>query len=487
MDFSSMFDSLRQTLEQSLPSILLALGVLIVGWIEAVSVRGVLRRALGLLKLNERVRSEADAKLDLEGGLARVGYYIVLTFTLVVFFNVLDLPLVSRPLESMIQRFLDFVPNLLAGGVLALVAWIVATVVRKLVGAALSATTLDDKLSEHAGMRPMSETLGNVLYGLVLLLFLPAVLGTLKLEGLLSPIQQMVDEILGMLPNVLAALVLGFVGWFVARLLRNLVTNLLEATGADQLGKRAGLQGTMSLSRLVGLVVFILIFVPALIAALNALQIEVISQPATEMLSTLLGALPDVFAAAVILAVAFLISDLVGQLITNLLGGLGFDRLPGKLGMKLSFGEGNSPSRLVGRIVVFFIVLFAVIEAADVLGFSQVSELSTMFLQFGGEVLLGLLIIAMGLWISNMAHAALSRIERPNADFMAGLARVTILGLVFAMGLRAMGIADDIVNLAFGLTLGAVAVAVALSFGLGGREAAGKQMEHWLGKMRGER
>ena len=61
-----------------------------------------------------------------------------------------------------------------------------------------------------------------------------------------------------------------------------------------------------------------------------------------------------------------------------------------------------------------------------------------------------------------------------------------ILGMVIAMGLRAMGVADDIVHLAFGLTLGAIAVAVALSFGLGGREAAGKQMEHWLGKLRGE-
>jgi hypothetical protein len=70
-----------------------------------------------------------------------------------------------------------------------------------------------------------------------------------------------------------------------------------------------------------------------------------------------------------------------------------------------------------------------------------------------------------------------------------GLARVAhlaILGLVIAMGLRAMGIADDIVNLAFALTFGAVAVAVALSFGLGGREAAGRQMEYWLAKLRKE-
>ena len=52
------------------------------------------------------------------------------------------------------------------------------------------------------------------------------------------------------------------------------------------------------------------------------------------------------------------------------------------------------------------------------------------------------------------------------------------------MGLRAMGLADDIVNLAFGLTLGAIAVAFALSFGLGGREAAGEHMQHWLSQFR---
>ena len=101
--------------------------------------------------------------------------------------------------------------------------------------------------------------------------------------------------------------------------------------------------------------------------------------------------------------------------------------------------------------------------------------------------MLGALIIAIGLWIANLAAAALRGVSGDRAGFYAGLARFAILGLVFAMALRAMGIADDIVNLAFGLSLGAVAVAVALSFGLGGREAAGRQMEHWLSKLRGER
>jgi hypothetical protein len=57
---------------------------------------------------------------------------------------------------------------------------------------------------------------------------------------------------------------------------------------------------------------------------------------------------------------------------------------------------------------------------------------------------------------------------------------------VIALGLRAKGIVDDIVNLAFGLTLGAIALDFALSFGLGGCEAPGRQMEHWFSSLREE-
>ena len=110
-----------------------------------------------------------------------------------------------------------------------------------------------------------------------------------------------------------------------------------------------------------------------------------------------------------------------------------------------------------------------------------------MFIQFGGQVLLGSAIIAIGFWLSNLAYETIIRIHGANSGGVANIARFAILGLVIAMGLRAMGLADDIVNLAFGLTLGAIAVAVALSFGLGGREAAAKQMEHWLSQVRGER
>jgi hypothetical protein len=325
------------------------------------------------------------------------------------------------------------------------------------------------------------------LFWLIILLFLPGILGTLELDGILAPVQGMVNEMMGMLPNLFGALIVGGVGWFVAKIVRDLVSNLLAEGGADGMGEQVGLRGTMSLSKLVGLVTYILIFVPALIAALQALNIEVITVPATQMLNSMMSAIPNIFAASIILAVAFFVSRLISHLISNLLGGMGFDQLPTKVGIGQVFEGGVTPSQLVGKVLVFFIMLFATVEAANRLGFEQLSQLVAMFIQFGGQVLLGAAIIAVGFWLSNLACEAIQRVGGSNAGMLAGIARFAILGLVLAMGLRAMGLADDIVNLAFGLTLGAIAVAIALSFGLGGREAAGKQMEYWLGRMRGER
>ncbi len=203
-------------------------------------------------------------------------------------------------------------------------------------------------------MQPISAKLGNVVFRLVVLLFLPAILGTLEVDGLLVPVQGMVNEILGMLPNIFGAIVIGVVGWFLAKIVRDLVSNLLTAAGTDRLGEQIGLRGTMSLSHLIALVMYILILVPAVVAALQALEIEVITGPATHMLNTMMSAIPDIFAAAIILGIAFAISRLVSQLVANLSGGLGFDTLPEKLGLGQAFTGSTAPSSVVGNLLAFF-------------------------------------------------------------------------------------------------------------------------------------
>jgi hypothetical protein len=486
METSKLLESLQGSLGTTLPAVLGAVLVLVFGWIVALVVRAGARKALRSLGVDRRIQSSTGRATRVESAIASGAYYLILVLALVGFFNVLELERVSTSLQSLVDQVLAYAPQLVGAGVLLLAAWVLATVLRSLATRALGATRLDEKLSAEAGMRPVSESLGNVLYWLVILLFLPAVLGALEMRGLLAPVEGMVNEILAMLPNVLAAGVIGAVGWFVARILRDLVTNLLAATGADRMGEQAGLRGTMTLSRLVGLVVYVFVFVPALIAALNALRIEAISAPATEMLSAFMAAIPNVFGAGLILAVAWLVSGFIANLAASLLGGVGFDALPEKLGLARAFQGRITPSQLVGRLIVFFVMLFATVEAADRLGFAQVSELGATLIAFGGQVLLGVVIIGVGFWLSNLAYDAVRRVDGANVGVVASITRFAILGVVIAMGLRAMGLADDIVNLAFALTLGSVAVAIALAFGLGGREAAGRQMEYWLARLRGE-
>ncbi len=484
MDLNSLYESLGSQLGETLPSVGGALLILIGGWFVAVIVRAIVRRALGALSANERIQSGTGSEIDIEGGTSAAAYYIVLVIVLVAFFNALSLHQVSGTLQTLVDQILGFAPRLIAGGVLILVAWIIATIVRSVVSHALAASSIDERLSQAANMRPMSEGVGSILYWLVFLLFLPAILDAFEIKGLLTPVQGMVDQILSVLPGLFGAAVIGAVGWFVARILRDLVASLLAAAGADQLGERAGLQGNTSLSKLVGLVVYVFVFVPALIAALNTLAIEAISRPATEMLAAFLEAVPNVFAAGLILAVAYFVSKLIAELTTGLLAGAGFDQVPTKLGMGGVLPDGTAPSSLIGRIVAGFIMLFAAVEAANQIGFNQVSDIVATLIAFAGQVVLGLVIIAVGFWLSNLAAAALQRTHGDASQGVAGITRFAILGVVLAMGLRAMGLADDIVNLAFGLTLGAVAVAIALSFGLGGREAAGRQMEHWMQQLR---
>lgn len=483
MDMHTLWESLQSTLGGHIPQLLGALGIFILGWVIAVLVRAGARRSLGALRINERFVRLTGTGVDIEGAVGLGLFWVVLLFALVAVFNSLNLATVSGPFTAFTTELFAYAPRLLGGLALALLAWLLASVVRMVSQKLLDRTTLDEKLSEHADMAPIGESLAGALFWLVILLFVPAILGALGLRGLLDPLTQMLTKALDMLPNAVAALVIGGVGWILATVLRNLTTNLSRTAGIDKIGQRAGIGETVRLSGVAGMLVFVVVFVPSLIAALDALKIEAISRPATDMLGMILEAVPHLIAAALILVVTWLVATFASRLLASLLATLGFDTLPERIGLGHAFSQ-VSASTFVGRVALFFAMLFATVEAANQLGFEQVGGIVETFIRFGGDILLGSAILIIGFWLANVAFTAIDRAAGPNSKGLARIARFAILALVVAMGLRAMGIADDIVNLAFGLTLGAIAVAVALSFGLGGREAAGKLMEHWLSRFR---
>ena len=243
MDQNTFVAALQASLGSHIPQILGAIAIFAIGWVIAVMARAATRRLLGLLAVNRRIEESTGAKVDAEVPVAVGVFWLIILGAVIAALTTLDLSTLSNPFSQMLGDILGYLPHLLAGLVLALVAWLIATVLRAAVGRALQMTSLDDKLSAAAGMAPMSRNVGNVLFWLVMLVFLPSILGAFRLEGTLGPVQTMLVSALDMLPNIFAAALIAFVGYVVARVLRGLVVNLLAAAGADALSERVGLDG----------------------------------------------------------------------------------------------------------------------------------------------------------------------------------------------------------------------------------------------------
>ncbi len=472
------------------PNVLGALLILVGGWLAAILLSALVRGALRRTTVDNRIAewmagTEGADTLAVEKVISRVVFYLVMLFVLVAFFQALNLTLVTGPLTALLTQITQFLPRLLAAAFLLAGAWVVATALRTIVHAALRSTGLDRSWNgdEEATELPLSKTVSDAVYWLVYLLFLPAILGALAIGGLLEPVQGLTDQLLGFLPNLLAAALIFAVGWFAARLVQRVVTNLLAAAGADRLATQVGIDtalGNQRLSSLLGLILYVLILLPVLISSLNALQLDAITAPASEMLRQIFDAIPRLFAASLLLALAYFVGRLIAGLLENLLAGGGFNGMLARLGLGAATEGVRAPSAIAASLIMVAIMLFATVEAAGLLGFDTLANLVSSFIVFGGQVVLGVVLFSIGLFLSNLAADTIRTGATPQSATLAIAARVAIIVLAGAMALRQMGLANEIINLAFGLLLGAIAVAVGLAFGLGSREVAGEKMREWV-------
>ena len=465
--------------------ILAAIVILLLGWIIALIVAAGVKKLLQKLNTNHRLSSATGHKSNIENLLSKLVFWFVIILAVVGALNVLNISGVSDPFSNMVSRVLAFIPNLLAAVAVGFIGWIVAGLVKAGLTNVLARTEMDEKLSNEVGVGSLSSNIGEIFYWLVLLLFLPIVLSILGLTGLLIPVQNMVNEAVAYLPNLLIAGVIIFVGYILAKIVRGIVEGLSNSLGLQTQAEKIGLFKNSNVSKFLGSFVFAIIIITALIVAFEALGIETISQPATAMLNQIMYAIPQIIAAGLILIVAYVVSRFVGRLVAELVSGAGVDEIPMKLDVQRFLGQ-TRVSDIIGCLIVFFTMLFAVSEAADRLGLEQISVLIAMFIQFGASILLGAVILVVGFWLANVVANVIQRGEYNSSRWLGNLVRILIMGLVIAMGLRAMGIADSIVNLAFGLTLGSVAVAFALAFGLGGRQPAERLLSDLLDKAKTE-
>ena len=276
--------------------ILAAVAILIIGWIIALIIAAGIKKVLSKLNTNQKLSTATGHRSNIENILSRVVFWVVMIIAVIGALNVLNLNSVSGPFSNMVQQFLLFIPQLLAAVAVGFIGWIVANLVKVGLTKLLNKTQLDEKLSQDVGVNSFSQNISEIVYWLILLLFLPIVLSILGLNGLLYPIQNMVNEAVVFLPNIFMAGIIIFVGYILAKIVRGITEGLLGSLNVQQHAEKIGLFKNSNLPKVLGSFVFAIIIITSLIIAFEALGVEAISQPATAMLYEIMNAIPHIIA-----------------------------------------------------------------------------------------------------------------------------------------------------------------------------------------------
>jgi hypothetical protein len=489
----NQFQGLLETLGIGVTNFLVALLILIVGYIVARIVASIVRRLLGRTNLDDRLADAlsepgGERRFDVEDVIGKIVFWLIMLFVLVAFFDRLGLSGIATPISVFLQDLTaSYLPSLGAAALLLFVAWIVATVLRFLVRKGAELLKIDERLTKHAALEEgeqvsFGESLSTAVFWFVLLLFLPSVLNLLGINEIAEPVQEIFNQVFSYIPNVLGAGLVLLIGWFIARIVRQIVSNLLKAIGTDGFGERIGMSAEQSLSDLVGLILYIFILLVTIISALDQLNIAAISEPTTQMLTTIVNVIPNLIGAALILIVSYAVARLVTNLVKDLLSGVGIDSVPEKIGVQWS---AKTPlSEWIGYLILVSIMLFAATSAAELLGSAFLVDALNTFIGFFWQVILAVVIFAIGLYLANLAYKAILATGTNQANFIGRMAQFAVIIFASAIALREVGVANDIINLAFGITLGAIGVAAALAFGLGSQQIAGREVDNFISALR---
>jgi hypothetical protein len=393
-------------------------------------------------------------------------------------------------------------PKILIALLILLATWIVARAVKWALAKAISRTPALQKHTPGNEHETIGHQIGTIAKLIIWLVGIMAALTYLGVGQILEPVNQLTSGIFEFLPRLIGAGLIFFIGYILARVVQRLLETSLTAVNVDGLLARIGVGDTAgtvradpdavppgtvpgatraSIAKAVGIVFFAFIIIPAAIAAINVLGIDAISVPATNMLNDMLAAIPNILTAALWLGIAYIAARFIKTVIEGVLPPTGFDNAVRSVGIVPATAN---PSRIVANIAFIAVMLAAAIEAAKQVGGGTVAIFLAQVTELGGKVIFGTLIIVTGIFLARII-ARLVGSSTGEDSYAQTIVKFAIIALFTAIGLTFMGLADQIVILAFGLILGSAAVAVALAFGLGGRDAAARLLERYIDDRRG--
>ena len=483
----------KMVVDSNLLSVIGALLVLLLGWFLATiisrAVRDGLLKVFASKKVTNLIPEEQGGHEGVAKLISSIIYYLILLFAVVGCLSVLDLSQAADPIQHFIKELTGYLPNLIGATLLIFIAYLVAKGLKIFSATLMRRFKVDEKTSvKSTDGKTVSATISEVIYWTTFLFFLPAVLSALKIQGITEPLQQMLTKITEYIPHLLSAAAILFFGLFAAKIVKNAVVELLSVAKLDELGNKVGTQkifGDKGITSLIGIIAYVLVAIPVITAALHALKIDVLTDLVGGFFDKMLDATANLIGAGLLILAAFIIGGLVSGMLSQLLDGFGFNKLIAYLGFsaKEPAEQRITPAAVVGKLAFVAIMLFAAISACEMLDFNGLAEMLQSFTAFGGNIIIAVIVMMIGIFLANLAAESI-RGKGTNSEVIGFVIKITVWIFTGAIAIHNLDIGGPIVQTAFTLLLGAVCVALALAFGIGGREFAAGKLQEWNEKLK---
>ncbi len=220
-------------------------------------------------------------------------------------------------------------------------------------------------------------------------------------------------------------------------------------------------------------------------------QIDVFLASVTSFWTQLAGFVPQLLAAMVLLVLGWLVAKIVRTGMVKLLRALQFDRLSERSGIEAFLKQGQltvSLSGLLAGLVYWLIILIVIVTVSNSLGLHLVAELFNRVVLYIPNVIVAILILVLGAilarFINRLIFAYLNNIGLEGALTISTLSEYAVLVFVFFVALEQLEIGRQLITAAFIIGFGAIGLALALAFGLGGRDWAAGVLERMSNKKR---
>ena len=390
-----------------------------------------------------------------------------------------------------LSQHLSFLPAWAVGPAIAALVIIVGYIISKtaqiLVAGGINRTGIGRKAKTSGGN--IGKALSKAVFWVLWLIFILMGLSQFPvISQELGFLNGMMENIFSYLPQLFVGTIVFLIGMVLAKVVKNALTSTLEVAQVDSLASKVGMgaanaDGTpsTSIARSLGGLAAAIVTIIFAVTAIGIWDIPGISEPVSNLLNVILGYIPRIIGAAVILGIFVFIGRFVSNLAKNTLPALGVDNSLNSVTALDGQASKVVPSNIIATVSFVGIVLMGLTAAMNTLGIPELTNVFNTLLEVGGRVVLGAVIIGAGLFIANFVSQL---VTQTSGDLAGKIIKYATMIIVTFMGLETMQLGEGIVDTAFRYSVMAAAVAGgvggALAFGLGGREWAAKKLQQWM-------